>query len=320
MENNNMNPTISPYLGLFIGIMAVSSASIFIRFAQQEVASIVIAGYRLGIAVLILAPFALMRHKRRLSALTREEGLLAVLSGLLLAVHFATWIKSLEFTSVTSSVVLVTTTPLWVALLSPFTLKESISKNVIIGLVLALFGTFMIGIGDLCLASGDFSCPPINYFFNGDAFIGDFLAIMGAWSAAGYVIIGRKLRKNMRMTPYIFLVYGMAALILVVLVVVSGEAYFGFNFQTYSWLILLALIPQLVGHSAFNWALGYLPAAFVAITLLGEPIGSSILAYFILDEIPGWIQIIGTFLIFGGIVVASMTRTITQNGFKSQVQ
>ena len=320
MEKFNNNPIISPYLGVFLGILAVSSASIFIKFAQQEVASIVIAGYRLGVSALILAPIVIFRHRDRLKNLTRGEGSLAFLSGILLAVHFGTWIKSLEFTTVASSVVLVTTTPLWVAILSPFTLKEPISKTVVIGLILALCGTLIIGVGDVCRVSEKLICPPINNLVEGDAFFGDILAIMGAWSAAGYVIIGRKLRKDLSLTPYIFLVYGMAAIVLITAVLFSGKAYAGFELETYIWLLLLAFIPQLIGHSAFNWALGFLPAAFIAISLLGEPIGSTVLAYVFLEESPGWLQIIGAILIFSGIFIASKTTTPSTKDVKSQVQ
>lgn len=320
MEKLNNNPSIPPNLGVFLGILAVSSASIFIKFAQQEAASIVIAGYRLGVSAVILAPIAIFRHKDRLKNLTRGERSMAILSGFLLAVHFGTWIKSLEFTTVASSVVLVTTTPLWVAVLSPFTIKEPISKTVVIGLILALFGTLIIGIGDVCSFAAEIICPPISNFIEGDAFIGDILAIIGAWSAAGYVIIGRKLRKNLSLTPYIFLVYGMAAIVLIILVLFSGKEYAGFEIETYIWLILLALFPQLIGHSAFNWALGFLPAAFVAISLLGEPIASTVLAYVFLDEIPGWLQILGAIFIFCGILIASKTTSPHTKVVESQVQ
>lgn len=309
MENSNKTPTIPPYLGVAIGILAVSSASVFIKFAQLEAASIVIAAYRLGLAALVLSPVVVIRYRGELSSLPRPMKWLGAVSGLLLAIHFSTWIKSLEFTSVTSSVVLVTTTPLWVAIAAPFTIKESITKKVWTGLALALLGTVVIGLSDVCLFEGkSIVCPPLRSFFQGDAVVGDLLAVIGAWSAAGYVIIGRKLRSTLDLTPYIFLVYGVAAIFLIGMMFVSGEKYFDFSAQTYIYLVLLALVPQLIGHSTFNWALGFLPAAIVAISLLGEPIGSSILAYLILDEVPGSLQIFGTILIFGGILIASNSK------------
>jgi len=310
MEKESKKLLIPPHLGILFGILAVSTASIFIRFAQQqEVASIVIAAYRLGIATLVLGPFVLFSHRQEIGNLSPSELRFSLLSGLFLAIHFAAWISSLEFTSVASSVVLVTTTPLWVAIFSPLALNEKITREVSVGLGVALLGTVIIGLSDVCLIGPGLVCPPLKEFFAGDAVWGDFLALVGAWTAAGYVLIGRRVRSRMSLAPYIFIVYGMAALILVVLMVASGEPFYGFEPMTVTWLVLLALIPQLIGHSTFNWALGYLPAAYVAITLLGEPIGSTILAYIFLAEVPGTLLMVGAILIFGGILIASMKKS-----------
>lgn len=299
-------PKISPYLGLAIGILAVSTASILIRYAQGEAASIVIAAYRLSIAALLLLPLAMLRHRKVLGSLTGQQLGLGGLAGVFLAVHFATWIKSLEYTTVVSSVVLVTTTPLWVAVAAPLTLKEPITRKTALGLALALIGTVLIGLADACqLSGGDLVCPPLSDFLRQEAFLGDFLALAGAWTAAGYVIIGRRLRERLPLVPYIFIVYGMAAVVLIGFVLVSGSPASGFSTETYLWLALLAIFPQLIGHSTFNWALGYLPASFVAITLLGEPIGSSLLAFALLGEVPGAGVAIGGVLILSGIIIAA---------------
>ncbi|MEN8242854.1 MAG: DMT family transporter [Chloroflexota bacterium] len=307
MEDLHKSPRLSPRIAIIFGILAISVASILIRFTQDQVSSIVIAAYRLGVATIIIAPIALLRHRASIKSLSPKDLQLGLLSGFFLAVHFVLWITSLEFTSVASSVVLVTTTPLWVALLSPLVLKESISRVVALGLVVALLGTVVIGIGDVCDLSEGLVCPPISVFISGDAFIGDLLALGGAFAAAGYVLIGRNLRVKLTLIPYIFLVYGAAAVILAGMALLSGEQIIGFSTKIYLLLVLLALVPQLLGHSIFNWALGYLPAAFVAVTLLGEPIGSTILAYFLLGEVPGTITLIGAILVFGGIMIASIT-------------
>jgi drug/metabolite transporter (DMT)-like permease len=302
-------PRIPPILAIVFGILAVSTASIFIRFAQEEVPSLVIAAWRLTIASLILAPIAVTRHKQELTSLRRGELLLALLSGTFLALHFATWITSLEYTSVASSVVLVSTIPLWVALLSPITIKEPIRRTVFIGLILAMVGGVIVAVSDSCsLTAGRLSCPTMADFMRGQAFLGDVLALCGAIAGAGYLLIGRKLRVKMSLVGYISLVYGMAAVVLVILVVGAGLKFFGYPPQNYVWLILLAIIPQLLGHSTFNWALGYLSAAFVSITLLGEPIGSTILAYIILDERPTLIKLLGGGMILAGIVIASRSE------------
>ena len=290
------------------GILAVSTSSIFIRFANQDASSLAIAAYRLTLAIIILAPLALTRHRAELSSLTRQEILLGLLSGFFLALHFATWISSLEYTTVASSVVLVTTTPLWVALLSPLILREPSGKPVLIGMLLTLFGGAVVAISDSCAWSGGLVCPPFSTFFQGAAFFGDFLALCGAWMAAGYIIIGRRLRAKMTLIPYIFVVYGMAAVVLLIILALSGQRAFGFQPMTYLWLLLLAIIPQLLGHSTFNWSLRYLPASLVSVTLLGEPIGSTILAYLILKESPTTIKIFGAILILAGIYVASLKQ------------
>jgi len=297
--------TISPRrstltLGLLFGILAVSTASILIKFAQHDGApSIVIAAARLTIASLVLAPIALTRYRAELRRLTRREWILALLSGVFLALHFAVWITSLQYTGVASSVVLVTTTPLWVALFSPLVLRERLGAAAFAGLALALIGSAIVGLSDAC--TWQVSCLPAASFFSGTAILGDFLALAGAWMAAGYMLVGRKLRAKMDLIPYIFVVYGMSAVVLIAIMLGMGESPFGFSPQVYLWLILLALVPQLLGHSIFNWSLKYIPASLVSVTLLGEPIGSTVLAYFILLENPGWVKIGGATLILVGI-------------------
>lgn len=293
--------------GLLGGILAASTASIFIRFAQSEgVPSIVIAAARLTIASLILAPIALTRYRSELKSLTRREWILGLLSGLFLAFHFASWITSLQYTTVASSVVLVTTTPLWVALLSPLVLREKITPMIILGMLLALVGGGSVAVSDSCaFTGGQLTCPPVSEFLRGSAFLGNFLAVFGAWMAAGYILIGRRVRARMPLIPYIFVVYGMAAVVLVAVMFGMGKSPVGYPPMAYLWFVLLALIPQLLGHTSFNWALGYLPASFVSVTLLGEPIGSTILAIIILGETPGWIKIGGAVLILAGIYLAA---------------
>jgi len=302
-------PPVSPLIAILFGILAVSTASIFIRYAQREATSLVIAAWRLSIASLVLVPVAASTHKRELATLQRNQLLLALLSGIFLAAHFASWITSLQYTTVASSVVLVSTTPLWVALLSPFTIKEPIQRLVRIGLVLALIGVVVVGFNDSCTTpSGAFSCPSLGDFLQDRAFVGDLLAVAGAIAGACYLLIGRRLRAKMSLVSYISLVYGMAAVVLIIIMLSARENPFGYSPRIYLWLILLAIIPQLIGHSTFNWALGYLSAAYVSITLLGEPIGSTILAYFFLHEVPGPVKLLGGVLILAGIYIASRSE------------
>lgn len=302
-------PIVSPILVLILGILAVSTASIFIRKAQMEAPSLVIAAYRLAIATLVITPFALTRKQVELSSLSRREFWLAFLSGAFLAVHFAAWITSLEYTTVASSVVLVSTVPLWVALFAPVTLHETISRMTLAGLGLVLVGGTIVGLSDTCaISASGIECPTFQDFLRGQAFLGDILALIGAFAAAGYLIIGRNLRAKVSLTSYIFIVYGIAAMILVGFMLLNGQTGLGYSPETYLWLVLLALIPQLIGHTSYNWALAYLSAAFVSIALLGEPVGSTILAYLLLDEIPSVLKLTGAIFILMGIFLASRSE------------
>ncbi len=309
METKNKQPAVSPLTVIFVGVVIMSTSSVVIRYAQAEAGSLVIASYRLVLAALILAPIVLLRYRSEMRLLARRDVLLLLVSGLFLAIHFASWITSLAYTSVASSIVLVSTVPIWVALLSPLLLKEPVSRWALVGLTIATLGTFIIAMNDACSFSGGLSCPPLSEFIQGKAFWGDILALVGAISGAGYVLIGRQVRTKVSVIVYIFIVYGMAGMLISTITLGSGQAMTGFSPITYLWLLLLAVGPQLIGHSTVNWALGFLPAAFVAITMLGEPIGSILLAYLLLHERPSPMKIVGAILILGGIIMASRQNT-----------
>jgi drug/metabolite transporter (DMT)-like permease len=298
-----------PQIAIPFGILAVSTASVFIRHAQAYAPSIVIAAGRLGLASLVLAIIVGIKYRTDLRALTRRELGLGLLSGTFLAIHFGSWITSLEYTTVASSVVLVSTSPLWVAVLAPLTIREQVARTAFLGMGLALVGGTIVGVSDSCsLDGGSLQCPPLSDFIAGEAFLGDMLALIGALTGAGYLLIGRRLREKMSLIPYIFVVYGMAALVLTMVMFSMGETPSGYPPRFYGLILLLALVPQLLGHSTFNWALRYLSAAYVSITLLGEPIGSAVLAYFFLDEVPSAIMVFGAILILGGIYIASRSE------------
>lgn len=312
---NIQKPPASPILVLAIGILAVSTASILIRFAQEEASSLVIAAYRMTLAALILAPFALPKAIKAFGSLNFRQRWLVVLSGLFLAIHFASWITSLEYTTVASSVVLVTTTPLWVALLSPLVLKERMQRGIWLGLLLAMAGGMLVGLQHACsFTGGQLLCSPWSEFFSGKGLLGNALALLGAFMAAGYMLIGRQVRPVFPLLSYTFWVYSVAAAALLIFVAVSRQQVTGFSAQTYLWFALLALIPQVIGHSSFNWALKYLPAAFVSLALLGEPVGTTILAVIFLEEVPGLLELIGGVMILTGIFLASRV------GFKAEPQ
>lgn len=271
--------------------------------------SLVIAAGRMTLAALLISPFAMVKEREQIKTLSGIKWFYLCLAGLFLGFHFAAWITSLEYTSVASSVVLVTTAPLWVALLSPFLLKEKLTSWVIAGLVVSLTGSIVVGLSSTCQFSmGQISCPVAGDLFSGSNFKGNLLALTGAFLSAGYLMVGRKVRDELHLTTYIFIVYSIAAVTLLLLVLASGQKLTGYSSIHYIWLIALALIPQLIGHSAFNWALKYLSAAYVSIALLGEPVGTVILAYFFLREHPTWLEIIGGVFILAGIALATRKR------------
>ncbi len=290
-------PAIKPYLGLAIGIVAVSFASIFIRLAEAP--SLVIAASRLTIASLILAPAALIKGKDELRSLTRKDLLLALLSGLFLGLHFATWISSLEYTSVASSVVFVSTSPMFVGLASHFLLKERVSRQMFAGIAVSVLGGMIIGYGDFGLGTREL--------------FGDFLAIVGAVAVSVYLLVGRKLRRHLSLLSYIFLVYATAAVFLIAVCLAAGHTFSGYSRQTYLLFVLLAVVPQIIGHSSYNWALKYLPATLVGVATLGEPIGSTILAYFALREAPTLAKLGGGVLILAGIYVSSRAKSVAES-------
>jgi drug/metabolite transporter (DMT)-like permease len=274
------------YIFLPIGIVAISTASIFIKLCEAPV--LIIATYRMMLASLMLMPFAC--YKKTWRGWKRSEMGWVFLSGLFLSLHFAFWIASLKYTSVASSVVLVTTHPIFVGIGSWLFLKERIGMNLVLGIALSVLGSGLISYGDMSLSK--------------EALMGDGFALLGAIAASGYLFVGRKMRKEQDLFSYIFPVYSTAGLILILLSLIFEKSFFGYSPSTYFFLFLLALIPQLIGHTTFNWALKYLPASMVAVSILGEPVGSSILAYFILGEGLTLWKIIGGISIFSGILIA----------------
>jgi drug/metabolite transporter (DMT)-like permease len=264
-----------------IGLVAMSFASIFIRLCEAP--PLVIAAYRLTLATLILLLFALPK--------TIGEILPSLAAGLFLCFHFAFWITSLRYTSVASSVIFVTTNPIFVAIASSFLLRERISSILILSILVAVVGGIIIGWGDV--GKGQ------------DQLYGDLLSLLGAVMATGYLLVGRRVRQKVSLTTYITLVYGVAAFFLILLVLFKGDPLFGYAPKDYLLFLLLAVGPQLIGHSSLNWALRFFSATLVAVFILGEPLGAAILAYFILGENPGLSLIWGGALVLAGIYLSA---------------
>ena len=273
------------YLYLPVGIIAISTASIFIKLCDAP--ALIIATYRMTLASLMLMPFAC--YKKTWRGWKRNELGWLFFSGLFLSLHFAFWIASLKYTSVASSVALVTTHPIFVGVGGWLFLKERLGSDLIFGIALSVLGSGLVSYGDMSLSK--------------EAWMGDGLALLGAMAASGYLLVGRKMRKDQDLLSYILPVYSTAGLILILFALIFQKSFGGYSSSTYLYLFLLALIPQLIGHTTFNWALKYLPASVVAVAILGEPIGSTMLAYFILSEGLTLWKIVGGISIFCGILI-----------------
>ena len=270
------------------GVAAISCAAVLIRLAEAP--SLAIAAYRLGLASLVTAPMALARDYQGLRSLTDSQLLWCLASALALAVHFAAWIASLEHTSVASSVVLVTTSPILIAAISHVVYQERLTASMTGGIALGVTGGVAVALGDW--AAGD------------DELFGDLLALVGAVAAGAYFLIGRRVRRSLSNVSYIALVYLGAALALMAAVGTTATPLAGFGTETYWILILIALVPQILGHSSLNWALGHLSATLVAVAVMAEPVGAALLAWLVLGEAPPPTSVAGGALVLAGVYLA----------------
>lgn len=286
MEGKNSH--LNPYLILVLGVIGISFGSIFTRLAT--VPPLVIAFYRLALTVLLLAPFLLRSSGiAELKMMSRSELALAALSGAFLAIHFAVWNTSLNYTSIASATVLVSLHPLFVISLGYLFLKEKITPAGFVCAAIALAGSVLIGFGDFRLG--------------GDALRGDLLAFVAAFLEAGYLLIGRSLRKRLSLIPYVLVVYSSAALFLLVFNLLTRTPLYPYSPKDWLCFFALAAVPTICGHTVFNWALRYVKAALVSISILGEPVGATLLGILIFREIPGAVQVCGGILVIAGLAL-----------------
>jgi len=271
-----------------MGIAAISCAAVLVRLADAPY--LVVAAYRLAIAAALLIPVALVRARRQMWWLVARAPRLVLASGFFLALHFALWIGSLSYTTVTSSVVLVTATPLFVALASYVLFGERLKAWTFAGVGISSAGAALIA--------------RAGWSAGASALVGDGLALAAALAMAAYLLIGRRLRPSTGLLPYSSVVFGIGALFLIVGVVVAGLPVTGYGSRTYLAMVLLALVPQLIGHMTLNWALRFVPATMITIAILGEPVGASGLAYVVLAEGPQPLEIAGGLLVLAGIGIA----------------
>ncbi len=284
-----MKERINPlklWLAVAIAIMAISCASIFVRLADAP--PLAIAMYRVLIALLVMFPF--FKACQRKNFPTKKEIGLVVLAGVFLAFHFAFWITSLYYTSIASSVSLVNTSPIFVALFSHLFLREKST----------LWGWLGIAIG----IAGSLAFAGVDVRISKNHLYGDFLALLGALSISFYLIIGRRLMASMEAVVYIFYVYLAAFVVLLLFCFAFSISFWKLSERTLLIILLIGLIPQFIGHSLINWSLKYFPAYMVSLFTLGEPVGATILAAIFLKEYPEVSKIFSLFLIATGILIS----------------
>jgi len=267
-------------------VASVSVAAIFIRLAEAE--PLTFAAYRLSLGAALVAVPTLLRSRAGLRALRRADMPLLVLSGLFLAAHFVLWITSLSLTSVASSVLLVTTTPVFVALASHLWLRERVGRLTAAAVALTLAGGAVLAVG----GGGE------------QRLLGDGLALLAAVAVAGYILAGRRARSRIANLPYVTVVYTVTAVVLLVAAVGTGVPMLGLPAETYFWIAASALLPQAIGHTLLNWGLGHASATSVAMAVRAEPVIATLLAIVVLGEIPPWTVVPGGALVLAGVYLA----------------
>lgn len=278
-------PFFAPYPVIGLGVLAVSCASILIKLAAAP--PLAVAVYRMGFTLLMMLPVTVVTAWKEIGRIRKEDFLCSVGSGVFLALHFATWITSLRYTSVASSTVLVTTQPLFVVAGSVFFFRERVNPRALGGMLLAFIGSGLVGFSD--------------FRIGGAALWGDCLALLGALAFAAYLLLGRRLRQRLSLLPYTTLVYGACTAVLLGYCLLAKVPLSLSSRTDLLIFALLALLSTVIGHTVFNWAVKYVPAPVVAVSILGEPVAATALAYLILRETPVPLQLLGGFIILIGI-------------------
>jgi drug/metabolite transporter (DMT)-like permease len=284
------------YAAVAVALTVLSFAPIWARFAQQEqVPSLAITFSRMALSALILTPLVIHRYSAQIRRLQRSDLLFAALAGLWFALSFTLFFLALENTTVIMNEVLGNSSPIWVAGLEVVFLKARLKRRVWLGIVIALTGGIVIalaGTGDVGVGRN-----PV---------VGGIFSICGAITYANYLIIGRKVRMKVAFIPYVWLVYGFAAVVTAIGVFVTRTPLTGYSPTGYFWILVMVLIPQLIGHSAYNYALGYLSATLISVTGQMSIVTSGLLGFLVFGEVPSKMQIPGSIAIVIGVLLVSL--------------
>ncbi|MEA5471464.1 DMT family transporter [Spirulina sp. 06S082] len=282
---------------LGVGVFAISMSAIFIRLTL-EITGFHGVGFSLFLSAsrLIIATFMLLPIWRgvRQTSISPKAFYYAGIAGLCLAFHIAFWISSLSFTSITAATTLVTTNPIWIAILSRFWFQEKLRKLTILGIVIALLGGIAIALGGM--QGESVSSQPL---------LGDILALIGAWFVSFYLLLGRESqRQGLSTSHYITIAYTIAAIALFPFPFFFGFGYLGYPLSVYFYVLLMAVFSQVIGHTTINWAVRWMSPVLVSLIILFEPVGSSILGYFVFGELPSSIVILGAIIILVGVAIS----------------
>jgi len=291
MNSENDNRRMA-YFALVIGIFAISTSAILIRWSSSE--PLVIGSYRQTFATFLFLPFLLKDKFQEILNLSSREIFELVIIGILLGAHFGFWISSVKATSVAASVLLGTCHIVYVSIIGWVVFGEKLNSQGIIGTVIALAGIIILFWGDLVEDPGNFK--------------GNFLAFISGILAGLYYLGGRKHRKNISLPTYAFVVYLSSAIIMWFVVIIQGLEYKSMPNSELQLFFLMALVPTLLGHTMQNWALAFLPAYVISITLLAEPIGSGLLAWYIFSEVPSLGVLVGGLIVLLGVYSVALSE------------
>lgn len=280
-------PKIHPSIPIIIGVIAVSLSAIFVKLSNAD--SGVIAFYRMFFSVILISPLFFWKYKHELKQVSKQEWIFISISGTFLAFHFILWFESLNYTSVASSTVLVTLQPIFAFVGTYFFFKEKLSIKAIISALVAIIGSVFIAWGD--------------FKISGDAFYGDVLALIACALVTGYFLFGQNVRKRVSLMSYTMLVYSVSTIVLFFYVLIKGESFGPYDQKEWLLFLLLAAIPNLLGHNMFNWAIKYVSTNIISVSILFEPIGAAILAFLIFEEYLTAAQIIGGVIVIVGITL-----------------
>ncbi|MBA01405.1 MAG: hypothetical protein CL752_03215 [Chloroflexi bacterium] len=294
------NATHSDWLLLGLSVFAISWSAPLIRLAFP-IPVLVIVFARLGFAFLIMFFFSWYRKEKTNYSFTRISNSLLILAGLSLGAHFWFWTESLKHTSIIISVVLVTLHPIFVGFGAYFFLKEPFSRSLVFGAAIALLGTLIMTGMDISLQN---------------SLWGNFLALIGGIFFSIFLVVSRAMRKEISTFTYSAIVYGLATLFVGFGFIFSDVQFVTASPSAYWALIGIVVLPQLIGHTTINWTLGIFPAAIVGIAIVCEPIGASLLAVILLDEIPTLFEMVGALIIVSGVYIAIRNRAVVSNDKK----